>query len=207
MDIQRYLARQLSKPTGITGKFILGRLWNRRNSKLNDLTLALLAPQEHDRILDIGFGGGYLLDKILPALSDGLATGVDISPIMVENYRQRRRHEIAVGRLELHCASAENLPFPYAYFTKVSSVNSLFYWSDVQHGITEIYRVLCSGGKCILTFTCKQDLEKKGFTRYGLKTFEELEIRQFLANIGFNQIETRAGEDRHRAFICMIGTR
>lgn len=32
--IQRYLASQLSKPTGLIGKFILGPLWNRRNASL-----------------------------------------------------------------------------------------------------------------------------------------------------------------------------
>ncbi len=201
--IQQYLARQLSNPTGIIGKYVLGPLWNKRNAKLNEVTLDQLELEEEDRILDIGFGGGYLLDRIIPEVKRGLAAGMDVSPVMVENCRARYREEIKSGRVDIQCGRAETSPYPDGYFTKISSVNSLFYWSDIRQGIREIYRTLKKEGKIVLTFTCKRDLEKKGFVQYGVRTYEEEEVRQMLAKTGFIGTHVIRSRDRHREFICV----
>jgi len=142
MIFQQYLAGQLSNPTGIIGKFILGPLWNKRNAKLNEVTLAQLELQEEDRVLDIGFGGGYLLKRIIPQVKWGLAAGLDVSGVMVENCRGRYQAKIKAGKVDIECGRAERSPYPDRYFTKVSSVNSIFYWSDAEQGICEIYRML-----------------------------------------------------------------
>ena len=60
----RFLARQLACPTGVFGRWVLGPLWNRRNAVLNDAAFAALAPEPADRVLDVGFGGGYLLERL-----------------------------------------------------------------------------------------------------------------------------------------------
>ncbi|MCL4301401.1 MAG: methyltransferase domain-containing protein [Anaerolineae bacterium] len=205
MIFQRYLARQLSNPTGIIGKFVLGPLWNKRNAKLNDVTLAHLELKEEDRVLDIGFGGGYLLARIIPRVKCGWVAGIDISPVMVKRCRARHRAAIKAGRVDIQCGRAEALPYPDGYFTKVSSVNSIFYWSDTPQGVAEIYRILQEKGKLVLTYTCKRDLEKKGFVRYGVKTYEEEEVRQMLVKAGFREIKTIRSGDRYREFICMAG--
>jgi SAM-dependent methyltransferase len=205
MIFQQYLARQLSNPTGIIGKFVLGPLWNRRNAKLNEVTFAHLELKEEDRVLDIGFGGGYLIERIIPKVKRGLAAGMDVSPVMVENCRARYQADIKVGRVDIRCGRAEASPYPDGYFTKVSSVNSIFYWSDAQQGISEIYRVLGDEGKVVLTYTCKRDLEKKGFAQYGVKTYEAEEVHQMLAQAGFREIEVMQSEDRYREFICVTG--
>jgi len=205
MKFHQYLARQLSKPAGIIGKLILGRLWNKRNAKLNEVTLSNLELAEDDRILDIGFGGGYLLKKAIPQVSRGLVAGLDVSPVMVENIQARFRKYIRSGKVDIRCGRAEQVPFPDAYFTKVSSVNSLFYWSDAQQGIAEIYRILQTGGRIVLTFTDKKDLEDKGFVQYGIKTYEVEEIQKMLVRAGFRDIKEKRDWDQHREFICITG--
>ncbi len=205
MRLQQYVARQLSHPTGIVGKIVLGRLWNSRNAELNDVTLAQLELEDEDRVLDIGFGGGYLLDRIIPAVSRGLAAGLDASPVMAENCRQRFREAILTGKVDIRCGRAESLPFPDGRFNKVSSVNSIFYWSDPGQGIAEIFRVLDTGGKVVLTFTCKKDLERKGFVQYGLRTYNEEEVRDLLIHAGFSDVKVRRGRDRHREFFSLTG--
>lgn len=205
MIFQRYLARQLSKPTGIIGKFVLGPLWNKRNAKLNEVTLAHLELKDDDRILDVGFGGGYLLERVIPKVKRGLAAGLDVSSVLVENCRARYREDIQAGRVDIQWGRVQTLPYPDEYFTKVSSVNSLFYWDDARQGVAEIYRILQGEGKFVLTYTCKRDLEKKGFVQYGVKTYEEEEVRQMLTQAGFREIKAIHSGDRHREFICMTG--
>lgn len=205
MIFQQYLARQLSNPAGMIGKFLLGPLLNKRNARLNDLTLAQLELKKEDRVLDIGFGGGYLLDRIVPQVKQGWAAGIDLSPVMVENCRARYRAAIAAGRVDIQCGRAEALPYPDEDFTKVSSVNSIFYWNDARQGLVEIYRILQEEGKLVLTYTCKRDLEKRGFVQYGIKIYEEEELRRMLAQAGFREIKAVRSRDRYREFICMTG--
>ena len=203
MMLKQYFAQQLGKPSGLIGKWFLGPLWNWRNMALNDLTLTHLDLQVNDRVLDVGFGGGYLLAKIIPMVRGGLAAGVDISPVMVENARMRWCEAIQAGQVILESAPIESLPFHEESFNKISSVNSIFYWADVRKGMTEIYRCLCSGGLVVLTFTCEQDLQKKWFIPYGARPYPVAEVQNMLAHTGFRGILIYQGVDRHRKFTCI----
>ncbi len=122
--------------------------------------------QPADRVLDVGFGGGYLLDRMSTVVDDGWLAGVDISPAIVAAAQKRYRERVKAGKLGLACAAADALPFPDEHFTKVCSVNSIFYWQDVDHGLREIARVLVNGGHLVLCFTSKASLEQKGFARH-----------------------------------------
>ena len=205
MTFQQYLAHQLGNPTGIIGKFLLGPLWNRRNTKLNEFTLAQLDLQEDDRVLDIGFGGGYLLERIIPIVKRGLAAGMDVSAVMVENGQARWREAIQAGRVNIQCGRAEAPPFPDGHYTKICSVNAIFYWIDAQRGVAEMYRILRDGGKVVLTYTCKRDLEKKWFTPYGVNPYEDDGVQQMLVKAGFRDIKAMQSSDRYRRFICLTG--
>lgn len=63
--IAKLMARQLGHPSGLVGRLILGPLWNRRNAALNDVAFDHLALRPHDRVLEVGFGGGYLIGRIV----------------------------------------------------------------------------------------------------------------------------------------------
>ena len=119
---------------------VLARIWNRRNQALNDTLLCYLNPQPTDRILEIGFGGAYLLEKILPHLQTGMVCGVDISEGMVRRCSKQFRSHIASGKLDLKCSSAEKRSYPARHFGKVCMANSIFYWQDAEAGMMEIHR-------------------------------------------------------------------
>ncbi len=172
---------------------------------MNEVTLYNLELAGDDRFLDIGFGGGYLLKKAIPQVSRGLVAGLDVSPVMVDACRAKFQKLIQAGKIDILCGQAERLPFPDAYFTKVSSVNSLFYWDNTQQGIAEIFRVLQSGGRIVLTFTERKDIENKGFSQYGITTFDTEEVQQMLVRAGFRDIKEKKDFDQHREFICLIG--
>lgn len=60
MSIAKFLARELGNPSTIMGRLYLAPMWNRRNAALNNTAFEHLELQSHDRVLEIGFGGGYL---------------------------------------------------------------------------------------------------------------------------------------------------
>jgi SAM-dependent methyltransferase len=97
----QFVARQLGHPSGLIGRWLLGPLWNRRNRPLNDVSLAQLALRVDDRVLEVGFGGGYLLRRMSAVVTDGFISGVDISATLVEQGQARYRALIQAGRMDL----------------------------------------------------------------------------------------------------------
>jgi ubiquinone/menaquinone biosynthesis C-methylase UbiE len=201
----KFLARQLSHPSGIFGRLVLASLWNKRNAALNDVVFDNLALQPHDRVLEVGFGGGYLLGRMATIVTEGLLAGVDVSAAMVTFCERRYRLLVKTGKLELKCAKAEALPYAADYFTKVCTVNSIFYWENAPQVIAECYRVLKEDGLLVLCFTDKKSLAPKEFTHHGVALYEADEVHQMLASAGFQGIEKPRSRDKYREFWCLKG--
>lgn len=174
---------------------------------MNDVTFDSMALHASDRVLEVGFGGGYLLGRMVNEVTQGFVAGVDASETMVAVCERRFRSSIMVGRLELRCAPAESLPYPSARFSKVCTVNSLFYWGDVRAGMAEIHRVLEEGGGLVVCVTRKQGIENKRFARHGLGLYEDEQVCRMLEQAGFEKIAVSAGSDRHREFMCIVGAK
>jgi ubiquinone/menaquinone biosynthesis C-methylase UbiE len=205
--LSRFLARQLSRPGAIVGPLLLAPVWNRRNAALNDTALEALALHPEDRVLEVGFGGGYLIQQMSLKVPLGLVTGVDASPSMVAYVRRRERRLIGQGRLVLRLASAENLPFPDGSFRKICSVNSLFYWSDWIQAFAEMHRVATPSAQLVLCFTDQGSLAPRPFARHGLKLSSKDEIHQMLDGAGWQVDWAEPRSDRHRQYWCLTARR
>jgi len=203
----RFIAKELARPSEILGRLFLAPMWNKRNSALNDLVFEQLALETHDRVIEIGFGGGYLLGRMAEVARDGFLAGVDASPGMVAFCRRRFRQAIMAGKLDLRCAGAELLPYPDQSFSKACSVNSIFYWSDPQKALTEIGRVLPPGGRLVLCMTCKESLAQKDFAKHGLRLFTEDEVKTLVFLSGFSEPQVLRARDRHREFLCLVASK
>ena len=202
---RRFISEQLNHPTGIIGRCLLPFIWNRRNRALNDITLSRLQPQQEDRILDVGFGGGYLIGRLLNIVTNGRICGVDASKSILEHGRTRFARAINAGTLDIQCCGVDSLPYPDRSFSKVCSVNSLFYWPDVHRGVCEIYRVLSPGGLVLLTFTSKEDLDKRGFSPELVHSFADKEVIDLLLDAGFSDVRLEQGKDNNRRFGVVTG--
>jgi arsenite methyltransferase len=179
-------------------------VWNQRNAALNDAVFDNLALKPFDRVLEIGFGGGYLLGRMSTVVTDGLLAGVDISPAMVSHCEKRFRKMIREGKLELKRAAAESLPYPLANFTKVCSTNSIFYWQDIGQAMSEIERVLRPGGNLMLCFTSKESLAMRNFAA-DIRLVEADEIQALMAAKGFESIRSVYSSDQYRGYIRVSG--
>ena len=78
MFIRSFVAKQLGSPSGLFGRLLM-RFLNRGNVDMNDFTIKQLNLQQGNRILEIGFGGGYLLDKIIATQTPSFVAGIDPS--------------------------------------------------------------------------------------------------------------------------------
>ncbi len=100
MAVTQFLARQLRKPSGLMGRLVISRLLNLGNAPLNKLTLASLELAPDDRVIEVGFGGGDLIERMVPAVARGRIAGVDFSPEMVAVRTKRFASLLRSGRVE-----------------------------------------------------------------------------------------------------------
>ena len=101
------------------------------------------------RCLEIGCGGGRLLERVLAAGAASTA-GVDHSPEMLELTRERNATAFRDGRLELKQADASQLPLPDASFDVVLSANTFFFIERPELVLAEIHRALSPGGRVVI---------------------------------------------------------
>ena len=81
MNIAKYVAEQFGKPTGIGGT-ISTFIMNRMNQIQYKSVISNLNCSKKDRVLDIGFGNGYLIN-LLSKKNEGVFYGIEISDDML----------------------------------------------------------------------------------------------------------------------------
>jgi 16S rRNA A1518/A1519 N6-dimethyltransferase RsmA/KsgA/DIM1 with predicted DNA glycosylase/AP lyase activity len=60
----RVLSLQARKPYGIIGRYVMTKIFNKGNADLNSFVKEMLDLKKNDRVLEIGFGPGKLLNEI-----------------------------------------------------------------------------------------------------------------------------------------------
>jgi SAM-dependent methyltransferase len=153
----RFVAEQLSHPSGILG-VIFRQLMNRTNASLNAYALEQLAVSSGDRVLEIGFGGGLLLPRLLDRAA--LVCGVDRSRQAVAAANKRFATAVREGRAKFCEATIESLPFGDAQFTRVVTVNTVYFWTSLQEGFSELSRVSRPGGRAAIGFLPKEYMDR-----------------------------------------------
>ena len=118
---------------------------------MNNSTIQLLDIHSDDCILEIGFGGGSLLDEML-SREPAKVVGAEISDLALIEARKRFTKAIAGGRLELENLQTERLPFRSGTFSKVCCVNVVYFWDDLAAMISEVHRVLRTGGQFVVSY-------------------------------------------------------
>lgn len=92
---------------------------------------------------------------------------------------------ITKGLIRLDCSSVENLPYKTGQFTKICSVNTLYFWKDSVVAIKELKRVLENDGVLVITFGDQKSMVKGVVTKYDFNLFSEQDVQNILVSEGF----------------------
>lgn len=184
-----YIGSQFGNPRGPIGK-ICCILMNILNNELYRKTVSLLDISVEDNMLDIGYGNGYLLKCVYKKAKANLY-GIDISEDMRQIAEKRNRKVLADGKLFLQVGDCCDLKFEDSFFGAVTSINTVYFWSDTVKGLSEIKRVLKPGASFYNVVYTKEWLDKLSYTEKGFKKMEPEELMEFGRQAGFENIEVK----------------
>lgn len=199
--IFKFLASHYKKPVGLLGKYV-GRKMDTLNDKQNDWVLSLLDLQPTDHILEIGYGTGKTLKKVLERVTKGQITGIDVSSTMYQVASKLLKGEIAAGHVTLHQGSVENLPFPDSSFSKVFAVHVVYFLPDLKKVFSEIYRVSIEAGLVAISFVSPIIAPSSVFHQYSLE-----EVEKALVDVGFSKIVVKIRPVGQQNGICILATK
>ncbi len=198
--ILKYIARQFGNPTGFGGK-ISTFVMNCLNKKLYNAVVENLDIQKTDKILDIGFGNGYLVQRLSSENLEKMY-GIEISPDMLKVTTEKTRKYVRKRKVELFLADVQNLPFDNEFIDKIYTVNTVYFWQDIHKGLAEIKRVLKPNGVFLNVIYTKEWLDKLPITKYGFSKYSIEQIEKITTESGL-KIE-RIFEIQARKSICVI---
>jgi ubiquinone/menaquinone biosynthesis C-methylase UbiE len=184
-----FMARQASRPSGLVGRLLV-RVMAGETAAFNREVVAALAPVDGERVLEVGFGHGRTLAELGDSLPAAKLAGLDVSAdaAKVATARCRRHGE----RVELRVGDSSALPWPDASFDRALAVHTLYFWGDVVAHLAEIRRVLVPGGRLALGFRRRTPAAEASFPAPTYRFHEVDEVRGFLVQAGFVQVDLRA---------------
>lgn len=169
MSLNSYIAKQFSNPVGVGGRMI-SFVMNRQNHPLYEETIRLLALSDTDSILDIGCGNGYVLN-MLASQNNSMLTGIDPSESIIQDAVKRCHKSVKIGRTTLLCQNVNQMSFDDDFFSKAYSINTVYFWENLNNTMQEIRRVLKPNGFFINTFYSDETLSRFSHTQFGYKRF------------------------------------
>lgn len=183
MGLFKQIGDQFHKPTGSLGRLVTW-IMNKQNKGQYDAiehALNLSDIPDELKILDIGFGNGYLLNSLLKRYN-GHYYGIDLSHDMIAACQKRNANYIQEDRLTISHGLAEQLPFEADFFDKIYTVNTSYFWESLDQVFLEIKRCLKKEGEFSLAFYSDSFLNtlpvtKTGYAKYPLATYRQAGIR------------------------------
>jgi len=199
----RFIARQLARPNGFMGT-VIRFMMNRHNARMNHFTLRQLKLEPEDHVLEIGFGGGLILPSLLNA--SAFVAGLDRSSDVIASAKRRFAKQITSGRADFHQGNVESLPFGAAIFDKVCTVNTVYFWTSLEAGFSEIYRVLRPRGRIAVGFLPKERMDRMGMPDDIFTTRAPLEVVGAMTKTGFRNLLI-ARPEPHTPWNVVVGSR
>ena len=183
MDAKQ-LSDQLKKPSGEAGLEVAEAL-NESNQRLYDLAFEIMPAQPEAQIIEIGFGNGKHFADYFRVEPNLKLTGVDFSPDMCREAKNRNQEFINNKQLSVHCCDTSALPFPDHTFDVAVALNVIYFLDPPEVHLKEIKRILKPDGKFLIGYRPRHSVEHLEFTKQNFILYESNELSSLLEENGF----------------------
>ena len=195
----RVLSLQARKPTGFIGRYLMTKIFNEGNADLNSFVMDMLELESKDRVLEIGFGTGKLIDQMAAITTGGVVEGIDFSEVMLKQAGKVNKHNISNGKVRLQRGECITLPYENESFNKLCSINTLYFWKDPDKYFLEMFRVIKPGGIIAIGFRDDKQMSSLNLSSDVFTTYSQIEVVSLLSNAGFS--DARVAEKKGKPFL------
>lgn len=179
------LGAQLRHPSGSLGSLV-GWLMALMNDEPNRLAVDALDLGPRETVLELGFGPGWGLRTIAKRTRGARVYGVDQSARMIEQARRMNEVAVSSGRMVLVQGPFSPLPWIDEMFDKALLVNVVYFFDSDGQDMSEVYRVLRSGGRAVIYVTSRETMTKWPFAGPEThKLYDRNELLDLLVDAGF----------------------
>ncbi len=209
------IAAQLRKPEGEFGLTVADNL-NESNINITNYVYDHMPLADGERVLEIGFGNGKLMDILLKKNPNIFLAGIDFSDTMVNEARTHHQKNIEAGRVEIKHAGVDEIPYPDNHFDKICHINTLYFWPNPIKCAQETLRVLKPGGSIYTGIRPEEEMKQFPFTQHGFTCYDEVSAIQLFKDAGFSHVIAHKRQDPDLEFndnilklssICVVATK
>jgi SAM-dependent methyltransferase len=205
MNLLKAIGKQMQYPRGVFGKILFA--WMTRMTIAHARwTVDLMNIQSNDDIIEIGFGNGANIKLLLQKAVRGTVTGAEISDTAIEMASKKNAKAISEGRVKLHKATGNSLPFDASVYDKACTVATAYVIKDPGAVFKEMYRVLKPNGHSAVTFPIRENFirfKPVGTEGFYLHELEDLE--KAFRDAGFVNCRTERNDRVKFGAHCMLG--
>jgi len=203
------LITQCRKPTGWLGRRV-ARAMNVGHARLAAWGLTHVVVGKGFTMLDVGCGGGKLIETLASLAPAGRVFGIDYSASSVATARATNEVAIAAGRVDIRHGDVSHLPFESNTFDLVTAFETHYYWPDLPRDVAEVMRVLKPGGAFLLVAEAYRGQRLSWL--YGAammmlrgKYLTVAQHRDLLVDAGYAEVVVDA--DRSKGWLSVRGTK
>jgi ubiquinone/menaquinone biosynthesis C-methylase UbiE len=141
-----------------------GRGMEKSHWEITRQMVELMSVGQDDNVIDLGCGVGWATRVLAQRASRGVVLGVDLSDRMISQAcREYRNPPNALFLV----ADAAALPCPGGFFNALLSVESIYYYPNLEGAFAEVHRVLRPAGKAfVLTNYYKENVYSHNWAKY-----------------------------------------
>lgn len=193
-------------PKGEEGRKVIEEM-DRHHEPLIAWALSMLPPVRPGRILDIGCGGGVIIEKMSAMHPDAQMNGVDISMESVRATSRRNARLIEEGRLKVDIGSVSDLPYEKEHFDLITAVETYYFWPELESDVKAAASRLRQGGTMMIAAETyvRPDLEEQNarYTReFGVRIVSNEYMIEIMENAG---MDSRFEVKEDKGWVVFIG--
>ena len=205
MSFSTFFSEQARQPSGLFGRIVMPVVFDRGNAFLNGFVDSLMTVQPNDRVLEIGCGTGKLINIMAKKINKGIISGIDFSSTMVTIAKRKNKKSIANGIVNIIQANFDDISYTKGSFTKACSVNTLYFWKNIENTVKKVFDLLEYGGQFAVAFEDIKQLEQRKLSDNVFQLYTDSDVKRLLTSAGFSNgvfIETR--KKRNLSFHCAV---
>jgi cyclopropane fatty-acyl-phospholipid synthase-like methyltransferase len=199
----KFIANQFKKPQGFAGK-IVSNMMEKGNLKTYEWMLSLMNINPDDKIFEIGYGTGFVINRILEKNRNISLHGIDFSKVMFEKAEKKNKQYIKEKKVFLKYGDLldydENNDF-----NKIYGINVIYFWNDLEIYFSKIYKLLSKKGRLFLYMTDAENLLKIKFSQTDVfNKYTPVVVTDTLKSTGFINTNCLTGKINMKKAYCII---